>query len=462
MKIEQIYTGCLSQGAYYIESDGEAAVIDPLREATPYIQKAGKTNANIKYIFETHFHADFVSGHLDLQRDTGATIVYGPGAQTSFAAYVAKDGEHFQVGKLTVQLLHTPGHTLESSCFLLHDEYSKPIALFTGDTLFIGDVGRPDLAQEASEGITQEFLASLLYNSLREKILPLADDIIIYPGHGAGSACGKNMSKETFDTLGHQKQTNYALRQGMIKKDFIDEVTSGLKEPPAYFPINVQMNRSGYDHLNSVLSKGTKALSLQQFETEAMKEDAILLDTRSPKSFAQGFIPGSINIGLEGSFAPWVGALIPFERKRLLLIADLTKENEVITRLARIGFDHAVGFLQGGFKTWLDAGSQIDQVSRISAFEFADNYELLSENIIDVRKESEYRLGHLPNAINIPLDDVYERFNEIDKTKDYLVHCAGGYRSMIFISILKEKGYKNLIDIEGGYNAIQNTGIINY
>ena len=456
MKIEQLYTGCLAQAAYYIESDGEAVIIDPLREIGPYIKKAKDSEVEIKYVFETHFHADFVSGHLDLSNVTGAKIVYGPDANPSFPAHVGKDGEIFKIGRAQVKLLHTPGHTLESCCYLLMDENGRKKALFTGDTLFIGDVGRPDLAQNNLEGITQEDLASLLYDSLRNTIMPLPDDIIIYPAHGAGSACGKNMSKETSDTLGQQKQTNYALRAGMSREEFIREVTSGLKPPPAYFPMNVKMNSEGYESHEKVLSRGSKALTTDEFELQLNASGALLLDTRSPQDFSKGFIPGSINIGLDGGFAPWVGTLIPPVGITIMLVTEPGKEEETVTRLSRIGYDNVLGYLEGGFPAWSSANKAIDQVKTIDAFEFADIYNK-HMNIIDVRKESEFEATHIENATNIPLDNINEQFSVIDKTEQVYIHCAGGYRSMIFISILKSRGYHNLININGGFSAMRNT-----
>lgn len=456
MKIEQIYTGCLAQGAYFIESEGEAVVIDPLREVQPYLEKARKANARIKYIFETHFHADFVSGHLELAKATGATIVYGPTAETSFPAHIAKDGERFTVGKIQFEVLHTPGHTMESSCFLLQDEKGEDHALFTGDTLFIGDVGRPDLAQKTNAGITREYLAGLLYESLHNKLMHLSDAIVVYPAHGAGSACGKNMSRETFDTLGHQKQSNYALRKGMTKEEFVKEVTEGLQAPPAYFPVNVLLNREGYEPLQQVLEKGARGLSLSEFETAWSEQDALLLDTRNASRFAEGFIPGAINIGLDGSFAPWVGSLVPYKKQPILLIVEEGREEEVVTRLARIGYDDAIGYLKGGFTTWKEAGKPVDQIQQVTASELATLFQKdPSVAILDVRKESEFSLGHLPGAQNRPLDLINEGQSAIDKTQPYYVHCAGGYRSMVFISILKARGYDQLIDVQGGYNALK-------
>jgi hydroxyacylglutathione hydrolase len=458
MKIEQIYTGCLAQGAYYIESDGEAAVIDPLREVEPYIQKAARSGARIRYVFETHFHADFVSGHLDLARATGAVIVYGPTAQPSFEAHIAVDGETFTIGKLTLQVLHTPGHTMESACFLLKNEQGKDIALFSGDTLFIGDVGRPDLAQKAAH-LTQEELAGLLYDSLRNKVMPLADDIIVYPAHGAGSACGKNMSRETTDTLGRQKTTNYALRADMTKDEFVKEVTTGLTIPPQYFPLNVQLNREGYESIGEVLRKGTQPLSVSAFEAAANETGALILDTRDAQTFAKGFIPNAINIGVDGNFAPWVGALIPDIRQQLLIVADKGREEEVVTRLARVGYDHAIGFLDGGFEAWQKAGKETDHIISISAAELAAVKEKdPSLPVLDVRKKSEYDSEHVIDAVNASLDYINDSMQLVDKNKTWYVHCASGYRSMIYISILKARGFHNLIDIKGGFKAIKETG----
>jgi hydroxyacylglutathione hydrolase len=458
MKVEQIYTGCLAQGAYYIQSEGEAVVIDPLREIEPYVQKAERNNARIKYVFETHFHADFVSGHLDLAKATGATIVYGPTAKPSFEAKIAKDGEELKVGKLTFVVLHTPGHTLESACYLLKDENGKPVALFSGDTLFIGDVGRPDLAQKAAN-MTKEELAGLLFDSLRQKIMPLPDDIIVYPAHGAGSACGKNMAKETSDTLGHQKQTNYALRADMTKEEFIKEVIEGLTTPPQYFPMNVMLNKQGYESIGEVLKKGTQPLSVEAFEAAANETGALILDTRDPQTFAKGFIPNSVNIGLDGNFAPWVGTLIPDIRQPLLIVAQEGREQEVVTRLARVGYDNAIGYLKGGFEEWLKSGKEIDQIESISAEELAERMKKSGPlNVLDVRKETEYKAEHLANAENASLDYINDSMQMVDKDKTYYVHCAGGYRSMIFISILKARGYDKLIDIKGGFKAMKDSG----
>jgi hydroxyacylglutathione hydrolase len=461
MKIEQIYTGCLAQGAYYIESNGEAVVIDPLREVQPYITKAERSNAKIKYVFETHFHADFVSGHLDLSKKTGATIVYGPNATTNFAAHIATDGEEFKVGKLTFKVLHTPGHTMESTCYLLKDENGKDVALFSGDTLFIGDVGRPDLAQKAVH-MTQEELAALLFDSLQNKIMPLSDNIIVYPAHGAGSACGKNMSKETSDTLGHQKATNYALRAGITKKEFVKEVTTGLLPPPAYFPLNVMLNKQGYESIDEVIKRGNIALSPDAFEAAANETGALILDTRDAQTFAKGFVPNSINIGIDGSFAPWVGAMIPDIKQQILIVDEPGREEEVITRLARVGYDYTIGFLQGGIDTWKKAGKEMDKIKSVSAGELADVIQKSKAvNILDVRKPGEYLSEHIINAENAPLDFINDSMPAIDKNKTYYVHCAAGYRSVIFVSVLRARGYDKLIDVKGGFNAIKESGKIN-
>lgn len=458
MIIEQIYTGCLAQGAYYIESNGEAVVIDPLREVEPYIKKAERNGAKIKYVLETHFHADFVSGHLDLSKKTGAPIVFGPTANPSFDAYIAKDGEELKVGNVSLKVLHTPGHTMESTCYLLKDQNEKDIALFSGDTLFIGDVGRPDLAQKVAADLTQDKLAGYLFDSLRNKIMPLADDITIYPAHGAGSACGKNMSKETTDTLGHQKETNYALRANMTKEEFIKEVTNGLVAPPAYFPLNVMLNIQGYESIDKVLERGQHDLSPEAFETAANETGALILDTRDPQTFAKGFVPNSINIGIDGSFAPWVGAMIPDIKQELLLVTDEGREEEVITRLARVGYDYTIGYLKGGFEAWKKAGKEIDQIKSISANEFSEIMDKQEISIVDVRKKSEYQSEHIVNAENEPLDFINDSMAHLDKNKTYYVHCAGGYRSMIFNSILRARGYENLIDIKGGFKDIKETG----
>jgi hydroxyacylglutathione hydrolase len=459
MIVEQIYTGCLAQGAYYIESDGEAVIIDPLREVEPYIQKAERNGAKIKYVLETHFHADFVSGHLDLSKKTGAPIVYGPNAQPAFDFYSAKDGEELKVGKVTIQVLHTPGHTMESTCYLLKDENGKPTALFSGDTLFIGDVGRPDLAQKVKADLTQDKLASHLFHSLRNKIMPLPDDVVVYPAHGAGSACGKNMSKETTDTLGNQKKTNYALRADMTEAEFIKEVTNGLVAPPAYFPLNVMLNIQGYESIDKVLERGQHALSPEAFETAANETGAIVLDTRNAQDFAKGFIPNSINIGIDGNFAPWVGAMIPDIKQEILLVTDEGREEEVITRLARVGYDYTIGYLKGGFNAWKAAGKEIDTIVSVTPEELAEKMKKEEVNILDVRKNSEYLSEHIINAENAPLDFINDSMSLIDRNKTYYVHCAGGYRSMIFNSILRARGFDNLIDVKGGFSAIKATGL---
>lgn len=458
MKIEQIYTGCLAQGAYYIESRGEAVVIDPLREVQPYLEKAARSGAKIRYIFETHFHADFVSGHLDLARQTGATIVYGPTAKPVFDAHIATDGEEIKVGAVSFHVLHTPGHTMESACYLLRDEEGKEVALFSGDTLFIGDVGRPDLAQKVIAELTPEILAGHLYDSLRNKIMPLADDIVVYPAHGAGSACGKKMSKETTDTLGHQKKTNYALRPEMGKEEFIREVLTGLTAPPHYFPLNVMLNIQGYDSINAVVKRGTQPLSVEGFEAAANETGAVVLDTREAQQFAKGFIPNSINIGVDGNFAPWVGTLVSDIKQPILLVAEEGREEEIVTRLARVGYDNAIGFLKGGFDAWKAAGKEIDQIESITAEELAGRMEKSPAQILDVRRKSEYDSEHLLEAENAPLDYINESMLKVKKEDPVYVHCAGGYRSMIFASILRARGYRNITDIKGGFKALKESG----
>ncbi len=461
MKIEQIYTGCLAQGAYYIESKGEAVVIDPLREVQPYLDKAKSDGAKIKYVFETHFHADFVSGHIDLASKAGAKIVYGPTtAKTGFDMCVAKDGEIFKVGDVSIKVIHTPGHTMESSCFLLMDEHGKETALFTGDTLFIGDVGRPDLAQHVISELTEEKLAGHLFDSLQNKILPLSDDLVVYPAHGAGSACGKNMSKETSDTLGNQKKTNYALRPGLTKDVFIKEVLHGLMPPPGYFPKNVLMNIQGYDSIDTVMQRGQKALNPKEFELIANETHALIIDTRNSKQFAAGFIPNSINIGIDGSFAVWVGTLVPDIKQEILIVADKGREEEIITRLARVGYDFTIGYLDGGIEAWISAGKETDTIPNISAKEFAEIEAKTPDiNILDVRKKSEFDSEHIIGAENAPLDFVNESMKMVNPSKTYYVHCAGGYRSMSFASILKSRGYNNLINVDGGFKEIKDSGM---
>jgi glyoxylase-like metal-dependent hydrolase (beta-lactamase superfamily II)/rhodanese-related sulfurtransferase len=452
MIVEQIYTGCLAQGAYYIQSNGEAVVIDPLREVEPYLRKAKKMGATIKYVFETHFHADFVSGHLDLAKQTGAKIVYGPTAQPAFEAIIAQDNEEFKVGDVVIRVLHTPGHTLESSCYLLIDEEGNEKAIFTGDTLFIGDVGRPDLAQKATH-MTQFELAGLLYNSLQSKIMPLSDDLIIYPAHGAGSACGKNMSKETSDTLGHQKQVNYALK-ATNQEQFIKEVTDGLLPPPYYFPQNVMLNKQGYENVEKVIGRGLTALSPDAFEMVVNEEGALILDTRKAQEFKNGFIPNSINIGIDGDFAPWVGTLITDIKQPIVIVADLGREEEVVTRLSRVGYDHTLGYLEGGFASWTNAGKETDTIESISAEEFAKRYKNETLLVKDVRKQNEFDAEHVENAENIPLAFLSEQMAQFSKSETNYIHCAGGYRSMIAASILKSRGFDNIIDVAGGFKAI--------
>jgi hydroxyacylglutathione hydrolase len=459
MRLEQIYTGCLSQGAYYIESNGEAVVIDPLREVEPYISRAAKDGAKIKYVLETHFHADFVSGHIDLAEKTGAQIVFGPTARPGFEALVASDGQVLKVGDVTFTVLHTPGHTMESTCYLLTDEKGKETGIFTGDTLFIGDVGRPDLAQRVSADLTQQKLAEHLFDSLRIKIMPLADEIMVYPAHGAGSACGKNMSRETTDTLGSQKISNYALRANMSKAEFVKEVTEGLVPPPAYFPENVMMNLNGYESIDTVLERGNRGLDPAAFETAANETDAVMLDTRDAQNFAEAFIPNSINIGIDGSFAPWVGTLMPDIRQKILLITENGREEETVTRLARVGYDCTIGYLKGGMEAWIKAGRQIDTIPSVTVDQM--NRRLQDDpsiEVLDVRKASEFSSEHLIGAENVPLDYINEHMAAIDKNKEYFVHCAGGYRSMIFSSVLKARGYDNLIDVKGGFKAIKESG----
>lgn len=457
MRIEQIYTGCLAQGAYYITSNGEAAIIDPLRETQPYIDRLEHDGVKLKYIFETHFHADFVSGHLDLSKKTKASIVYGPTAKPEFEAIVATDNQVFEIGDIKLKVLHTPGHTMESSCFLLIDENGKETALFSGDTLFLGDVGRPDLAQKAAQ-LTKEELAGLLYESLYNKILPLSDDITVYPAHGAGSACGKNMMKETVDSLGNQKKINYALKQPN-KEAFIEAVTEGLLPPPAYFGMNVAMNKKGYEDFEKVLSHGMNTFSAAEFEAVAESTGALILDTRSDSEFANGFIPQSINIGLDGDFAPWVGALIADVNQPILLVTDPGKEEEAITRLSRVGFDHVLGHLNGGFQSWVNAAREVDTVNRITTEQFASEVKIGESKIFDVRKESEYASEHIEEAYSKPLAYINNWIKDINPQEHFYLHCAGGYRSMIAASILQARGYRNFSEIEGGFNAISATNV---
>ncbi|PWH83097.1 MBL fold metallo-hydrolase [Algibacter marinivivus] len=459
MKIEQIYTGCLAQGAYYIESNGEVAIIDPLRETQQYVDKAAKENAKIKYIFETHFHADFVSGHVDLAKKTGATIVFGPGAKTEYNIHEATNNEEFKVGNLTIKVLHTPGHTLESSTFLLLDENGKEHAIFSGDTLFLGDVGRPDLAIKSD--LTKEDLAAMLYDSLRNKIMTLPDDIIVYPAHGAGSACGKNLSKETVGILGDQKKTNYALRADMTKEEFVKEVLDGIAPPPQYFAKNAMMNKVGYDAFENILKKGDTPLSPEAFEVKANNEDALVLDVRSPKDFVDGHIPNSIFIGLNGGFAPWVGALITDLKQPILLVTPEGREEETVTRLSRVGYDNTLGYLEGGINAWKQSGKDIETIKSINADVFSNHFKNENINVLDVRKDGEFLSEHLKgdNVQHFSLDFINDNMNSINKDQTYYVHCAGGYRSVIAASILKARGFNNLVDIAGGFGAIKNTDL---
>ncbi|WP_292949227.1 MBL fold metallo-hydrolase [Olleya sp. UBA1516] len=459
MKIEQIYTGCLAHAAYYIESNGEAAIIDPLREVQPYIKRAQKDNAKIKYIFETHFHADFVSGHLDLKEKTGAQIVFGPTAQPSYDAVIATDGQIFEVGDYKIKAIHTPGHTMESTTYLVIDQNGKEHGIVTGDTLFIGDVGRPDLAQKIASDLTQEKLAGYLFDSLRNKIMPLSDNLIVYPNHGAGSACGKNMSKETTDTLGNQKKVNYALRADMTKDEFIAELLDGLSEPPAYFPQNVMMNIKGYESFDKVMTKSQKPLTPKAFETAANETEAIVLDVRNQSEFVKGHIPRSIFIGIDGGFAPWVGALIADVSQPILLVIPEGREKEVITRLSRVGFDNVIGYLEGSFEAWKSAGMDYDTLTSISAEEFAKRYEDNKDVVFDVRKDGEFTAEHVDGAKHTALDNINSHLSEFPEDKPFYIHCAGGYRSVIAASILKSRGIHNLIDVAGGYGAIKKTDI---
>jgi glyoxylase-like metal-dependent hydrolase (beta-lactamase superfamily II)/rhodanese-related sulfurtransferase len=457
MRVEQIYTGCLAQGAYYITSNGEAAIIDPLRETKPYLDRLEKDGVKLKYIFETHFHADFVSGHVDLSKSTGAKIVYGPNAACEFDALIANDNQEFKIGDISIIALHTPGHTMESTTYLLKDSKGKDHAIFSGDTLFLGDVGRPDLAQKSAD-MTQEGLAGLLFDSLMNKIMPLADDVIVYPAHGAGSACGKNMMKETVDTLGNQKKMNYALNQPN-KEAFIKEVLDGLTPPPAYFGMNVAMNKKGYESFESVLNNGMRALSPKEFEVAAESSGALILDTRNPEVFAKSFIPQSINIGLNGDFAPWVGALIADVNQPLLLVTELGKEEEAVTRLARVGFDNQVGHLKGGINAWIEAGMEVDKVNRISAEQFSNDVKIGDSKVVDIRKESEYSSEHIDEAYSKPLAYINDWIKDVNPQEHFYIHCAGGYRSMIAASILQARGYRNFSEVEGGFKAISETKV---
>ncbi|MDI6050201.1 MBL fold metallo-hydrolase [Flavobacterium sp. XS2P24] len=458
MKIEQIYTGCLAQGAYYITSNGEAAIIDPLRETEPYMERLEKDGVKLKYIFETHFHADFVSGHLDLSKKTGAAIVYGPNANPEFEFISAKDNQEFAIGNIKIKVLHTPGHTMESTTYLLIDENGKDHAIFSGDTLFIGDVGRPDLAQKAAH-MTQDELAAILFHSLRDKVMTLGDDVIVYPAHGAGSACGKNMSKETVSTIGEQKATNYALRANMTEAEFVQEVTEGLLPPPAYFGMNVAMNKKGIESFENVFNNGMRAINATEFEAVAEETGALILDTRDNGNFAKGYVPQSINIGINGDFAPWVGALIADVKQPIILVTEPGLEEETVTRLTRVGFDNLIGHLEGGFEAWKKAGFEIDTVNRITAEQFAEEVKIGESKIIDVRKESEYEAEHVDEAYSRPLAYINDWVKDINPEEHFYMHCAGGYRSMMAASILQARGYRNFTEIEGGFGAIAKTTV---
>ena len=458
MKVEQIYTGCLAQGAYYIESGGEVAIVDPLREVTPYLERVKKDKAKVKYIFETHFHADFVSGHLTLSKVTGAPIVFGPGAKPDFESITARDGQAFTLGNVSIIAIHTPGHTMESTTYLLKDEIGKDIAIFSGDTLFLGDVGRPDLAQKAKH-MTQDELAGLLFDSLRNKIMPLSDDITVYPAHGAGSACGKNMMKVTVDTLGNQKKVNYALRENMTREEFIKEVTDGLEAPPQYFPLNVKMNKSGYDDVESILSRGLNPLDPESFEILANEAGALILDVRHQDEFVKGHVPQSIFIGLDGGFAPWVGALIGDVNQPLMIITPEGREEETITRLSRVGFDQTLGYLKGGIEAWKSSGKEYDMISGVNAKDLEKLVKQEKVPVFDVRKENEYLSGHISSAQNTPLDFLNDYLDRFPKNNPFFIHCAGGYRSVIAASILKKRGIHNLIDVQGGFKKIKETEI---
>ncbi|MBK7609631.1 MAG: MBL fold metallo-hydrolase [Saprospiraceae bacterium] len=461
MKIDQIYTGCLAEAAYYIESEGEVAIIDPLRETQPYIERAQQDGAKIKYILETHFHADFVSGHQDLSAKTGAAIVFGPTAAPSYPVHVATDGEILKLGKVTIKVLHTPGHTMESSTYLLRDEQGKDYAIFSGDTLFIGDVGRPDLVQKLNADVTPQILAGHLYDSLRDKIMPLADHVIVYPGHGAGSACGKKMSDETIDTLGHQKKFNYALRADMTKDEFIQEVTEGLIEPPQYFPSNVLMNlQGGIKSIDEIIKKGTTPLNAKEFQLVWETTEALVIDTRSKEDFAASFLPGSLFIGLDSQFAPWVGTLITDMKKPILLVTDEGREEETVTRLARVGYDNSIGYLKGGLQSWIKEGYPVDQLRELSSEEFARLYQQdKTLHLLDVRKESEYNAQHILGAENFPLDFINHNMSMLDRKKTYYMYCAGGYRSAITASILKVRGFEQIVNIKGGMTALSETSL---
>ena len=456
MEIKQIYTGCLAQGSYYIKCCDEAAIVDPLREVQQYIDMAERDGVKIKYIFETHFHADFVSGHLTLAEKTGAQIVYGPTAETSFDSIIAEDGQRFKIGKIEIEALHTPGHTMESTTYLVHGKQGEHHAIFSGDTVFLGDVGRPDLAQKATN-MTQEDLAGMLFDSIRNKILPLGDDVIIYPGHGAGSACGKNMSNETIGTLGHEKMHNYALREDMTKDEFVKELCEGLPKPLEYFGFNVAMNKHGYKSIDEVIDSGQNMLSVEDFISTSEQSEALILDVRHQREFIKGFIPGSIFIGLSGTFAPWVGALLVDVKIPLLLVAEPGTEVEAITRLSRVGFDNVIGILNGGFNSWKEAGKSVDTIAAVSASELAEKVNSDSNTkVVDVRRPGEYSAEHVDGASLAPLSFLTDYLERLPN-EDFYMHCAGGYRSVIANSILKKHGIHNAIEVLGGYNAIKKT-----
>lgn len=457
MKVEQIYTGCIAHAAYYVENNGEAAIFDPLREVQPYIDRAKKDNAKIKYVFETHFHADFVSGHLDLKSKTGAQIVFGPTAKPNYEALIATDGQIFNLGNYKIKAIHTPGHTMESTTYLLIDENDKEHGIISGDTLFIGDVGRPDLAQHVIADLTQDKLARHLYHSLREKIMPLSDDLIVYPNHGAGSACGKNMSKETTDTLGNQKRTNYALRPDMTEDEFVDELLTGLTTPPSYFPKNVLLNLKGYESLDKVIEKARRPLNPTDFETLANVSGALILDTRNANDFAKAFIPNSINIGIDGSFAMWVGEMITDINQAILLVTEPGREEECMIRLSRVGYDNTIGYLEGGFESWKQKGKETDSLKRITGEQLEAMLQTEDLPLFDVRKKSEFDSEHLLDSVNIPLNQLNEKISSFPKEKPFVIYCAGGYRSMIAASILKQRGFDSFVDVSGGFNEIVKT-----
>lgn len=457
MTIEQLYTGCLAEAAYYIESNGEVAIIDPIRDTEAYVKMAEEKGATIKYIFETHFHADFVSGHVDLAQKTGATIIYGPNANPSFDFHQAKDGEEFTIGGVKLRALHTPGHTMESTCYLLINEEGKEQAIFTGDTLFIGDVGRPDLAVKSD--LTEADLAGHLYDSLRNKIMTLPDEVVVYPAHGAGSACGKNMSKERFDTLGNQKKFNYALRADMTREDFIVELTDGLTAPPQYFPKNVALNQTGYESLGEIVARGTVALSVDDFIEKMKAENTLVLDTRKPGEFAKAHIPNALFIGIDGGFAPWVGAVIEDLKTNILIVCDAGREEEVVTRLSRVGYDQSCGFLKGGMEAWIAAGNPVATIDEVEPEELAENYAYWVGNTVDVRKPGEYADSHVLDVPSRPLDFIHENKKDYQADGKYYLHCAGGYRSMIAASLLRQEGVRDVINVKGGFGALKKTGL---